>query len=42
MSVGMGAQELVIIVGFILGLSILGAVIYAVTKGSGKGPGSGE
>lgn len=42
MSVGLGGQELLIIVGFILGLGILGAIIYAVTKGSGKGSGNGE
>lgn len=29
-------------IGVILVLGILGAIIYAVTKGSGKGPGSNE
>jgi len=34
----MGAQELMIVIGLLVVLGILGGIIYAVTKGSGKGP----
>lgn len=39
---GIGGQELLFIIGILVVLGVLGGILYAVTKGSGKGPGNDE